>query len=493
MTDNEEFNDENENIEDSDQEFLNSEDELYGAAEPFEDDDDEPYHEEPVDEEFEEEEEGEEKKYVKPSQRIFDTARKVERVILVGVTRPPSQMRYETDERLDELELLTETAGAEVVEKIFQNRSSISVTTFIGKGKAEFLSQRCEDLDVQTVIFDDDLTPVQQRNLERSLNRKVLDRTALILDIFAMHAHSNAAKTQVELAQLQYMLPRLTRMWTHLSKQFGGIGTKGPGETQIETDRRIVRDRIAHLKEKLDRIDRQRATQRKGRKDITRVSLVGYTNVGKSTLLNMLTGADVLVEDMLFATLDSTVRAVEIEGRELLLSDTVGFIRKLPTRLIASFKSTLDEVIESDIILHVVDIAHPYFKDQIEVVRDTLKELGADEKPTIMVFNKIDRVENPGTMAGLKSEYPYSVFISAARGMNIGELRAAILLMAEEQHREKQFEIRPPDYSLRAEFHRIARIVEETYEEDFIRIRCVIPADVEQRLLKVYADRLRVV
>jgi GTPase len=456
---------------------------LDDTEEAFED---EPYFEVPV------EEVEEDKKYVKPSERVFDTARKTERVILVGVTRPPSQMRFETDEHLDELELLTETAGADVVEKIYQNRSAISVTTFIGKGKAEFLAQRCEDLDVQTVIFDDDLSPVQQRNLERSLNRKVLDRTALILDIFAMHARSNAAKTQVELAQLQYMLPRLTRMWTHLSKQYGGIGTKGPGETQIETDRRIVRDRIAHLKEKLERIDRQRATQRKGRQDITRVSLVGYTNVGKSTLLNMLTGSDVLVEDKLFATLDSTVRSIDIEGRDLLVSDTVGFIRKLPTRLIASFKSTLDEVVESDIILHVVDVAHPHFKEQIDVVRETLKELKVEEKPTIMVFNKIDRIDNPGAMSGLKSEYPYSVFISASRGINVTELKMAILLMAEEQHREKSFEIRPPDFSLSAEFHRVARIVEEKYEEDHIRIRCIIPADVEQRLLKVHADRLRI-
>ncbi|MBN1449344.1 MAG: GTPase HflX [Bacteroidetes bacterium] len=421
---------------------------------------------------------------------MFVTEREAERVILVGVSRPPSQMRYETDEHLDELELLAETAGAVVVEKVFQNRSAIKVTTFIGKGKAEYLAERCEDLNVQTVIFDDDLTPVQQRNLERALNRKVIDRTSLILDIFAMHARSNAAKTQVELAQLEYILPRLTRMWTHLSKQYGGIGTKGPGETQIETDRRIVRDRIAHLKSKLERIDRQRETQRKGRKDITRVSLVGYTNVGKSTLLNMLTGADVLVEDMLFATLDSTVRAVDIEGHDILFSDTVGFIRKLPTRLIASFKSTLDEVVEADIILHVVDIAHPHFKEQIDVVRDTLKELGAHEKPTIMVFNKIDRLENSGTMAGLREEYAYSVFISAARGMNIGELRTAVLMMAEERHREKEFELRPPDFALRAEFHRLGRIIEEEYEEDYIRIRCVLPPGVEKRLLKQYAGRL---
>ncbi|MCB2203568.1 GTPase HflX [bacterium] len=401
-------------------------------------------------------------------------------------------MRFETDEHLEELELLTETAGAEVVEKIFQNRAAISVTMFIGKGKAEFLAERCEELDVQTVIFDDDLSPVQQRNLERKLNRKVIDRTSLILDIFALHARTNAAKTQVELAQYEYLLPRLTRMWTHLSKQYGGIGTKGPGETQIETDRRIVRDRIAHLKDKLARVDRQRATQRKNRRDTTRVSLVGYTNVGKSTLLNMLTGADVLAEDKLFATLDSTVRSVDIEGREVLFSDTVGFIRKLPTRLIESFKSTLDEVVEADIILHVADVSHPSFKEQIEVVRDTLKELGAEQTPTIMVFNKIDRMENTGAMAGLKSEYPYAVFISAARGINLGELKAAVLLMLEEQHREKTFVISPPDFAIAAEFHRLARIVDERYEEDHIEIRCVLPPDAEQRLLNVHAGKVRV-
>lgn len=447
------------------------------------------YSEEPVDAGETEEK----REYVKPSERMFVTERETERVILMGVSRPPSQMRYETDEHLDELELLAETAGAEVVEKVFQNRSAIKVTTFIGKGKAEYLAERCEDLNVQTVIFDDDLSPVQQRNLERALNRKVIDRTALILDIFAMHARTNTAKTQVELAQLEYLLPRLTRMWTHLSKQYGGIGTKGPGETQIETDRRIVRDRIAHLKAKLARIDRQRETQRKGRQDITRVSLVGYTNVGKSTLLNMLTGADVLVENKLFATLDSTVRSVDIEGHDVLFSDTVGFIRKLPTRLVASFKSTLDEVVESDIILHVVDVSHPHFKEQIDVVRDTLRELGAQDKPTIMVFNKIDRLDNTGSMAGLKEEYPYAVFISAARGMNIGQLRTAVLMLLEEQHREKEYEIRPPDFALSAEFHRLGRIIEEKYEEDHIRIRCVLPPDTEQRLLKQHADTLRVV
>ncbi len=467
------FEDEIEDVDPHDPE--DADDDPYDETEPDEDNDDN--WEEALDDVEEEEE---------PRERLHATAREQERVILVGVPRPPSLQRFETDEHLEELELLTETAGALVLEKVFQNRSSISASTFIGKGKAEYIAQRCEDLNVQTVIFDDDLSPVQQRNLERMLNRKVIDRTTLILDIFALHARSNTARTQVELAQLEYMLPRLTRMWTHLSKQYGGIGTKGPGETQIETDRRMLRTRIAHLKEKLRRIDRQRATQRKSRNDIPRVSLVGYTNVGKSTLLNTLTGADVLVEDKLFATLDSTVRAVDVEGRTLLLSDTVGFIRKLPTRLVASFKSTLDEVTEADIILHVVDIAHPQFREQIEVVRETLKDLGADDKPTVMVFNKIDRLEAPGTMAGLKGQYPLSVFLSAARGINLGELRSVLLELIEERHREQTFELRPPDFKISAEFHRSARILEEIFEEDRIVIRCVIPPDAEQRLLHRY-------
>jgi len=476
-------------IEDIDDEF--PEDELSDEDDALDDDGDftaSPYDEDTL---YEEEELEEEEEALPRGDRMHDTARVQERVILVGVSRPPSLLKFETDEHLEELELLTETAGAEVVEKVFQNRSTIHARTFIGKGKAEFIAERCEILDAHTVIFDDDLSPVQQRNLEKMLNRKVIDRTTLILDIFAMHARTNTAKTQVELAQLEYTLPRLTRMWTHFSKQFGGIGTKGPGETQIETDRRMLRDRIAHLKEKLRRIDRQRATQRKSRGETNRVSLVGYTNVGKSTLLNMLTGSDVLVADKLFATLDSTVRGVDLEGRPVLVSDTVGFIRKLPTRLVASFKSTLDEVVEADIILHVVDIAHPHFREQIEVVRETLRELGAADKPTIMVFNKIDRLDSPGTMSGLKGEYPYSVFISAARGINIGELRTAVLLMVEEQHRERVFEISPPDYKISAEFHRVARIVEEKYEEDRILVRCVLTPDVEQRMLHVHEGKLR--
>ena len=426
----------------------------------------------------------------RPRQSMHETAQRIERVILVGVPRPPSQRQFETDEHLEELELLTKTAGAEVVEKVFQSRSALVSSTFIGKGKAEYIAERCKDEDIQTVIFDDDLTPVQQRNLERMLDRKVVDRTALILDIFALHARSNTAKTQVELAQLEYLLPRLTRLWTHLSKQYGGIRTKGPGETQIETDRRLVRDRISHLKEKLELISRQRETQRKGRKDVTRIALVGYTNVGKSTLLNILTGSDVLVEDKLFATLDATVRAVSIGKSTVLFTDTVGFIRKLPPKLVASFKSTLDEVVEADIILHVVDISHPAFQEQIEVVDKTLKDIHADGKPTITVLNKVDTLENAGALAGLAERYPNAVPISAARGINLNELLATIQRIIEERRTIRSFKIRPPDFKLLAEFHRESDVQEERFEDEYILVRSDIAPETAARILKLYAGRI---
>ena len=419
---------------------------------------------------------------------FYDTAPRTERVILVGVSRPPSQYRYETDEHLEELELLTQTAGAEVVEKVFQNRSTLDPATFIGKGKVEYIAQRCEDADIQSVIFDDDLTPVQQRNLERMINRKVVDRTTLILDIFVQHARTNTAKTQVELAQLEYLLPRLSGMWTHLSKQYGGIRTKGPGETQIESDRRMIRERITHLRVKLRKIDRQRETQRKGREDIARVALVGYTNAGKSTLMNILTGAGVLVEDKLFATLDSTVRALTLDKNTVLLTDTVGFIRKLPPKLVASFKSTLEEVVEADILLHVVDITHPAYLEQIDVVNQTLKDIHADGKPTVMVFNKLDAYHGPGAIPALKERFDSSVFISAARGINLQEVHGAIQTIIEEQVRHRVFLIRPPDYRILAEFHRETRIVNEEYLDDAIRISCDVQPETADKFLKRYAD-----
>jgi GTP-binding protein HflX len=424
--------------------------------------------------------------------RMFETAQGVELVILVGVSQPPSQMPYETDEHLEELEMLVDTAGGEVVGKVYQSRSSINTTTFIGKGKVQILKDLCEDEGVNTVVFDDDLSPRQQRNLEEDLNRKVVDRTALILDIFAQHAKTKEAKTQVELAQLEYVLPRLTGMWTHLSKQYGGIRTKGPGETQIETDRRLVRDRIAHLKDKLEQIHKQRLTQRKSRQDVTKVALVGYTNVGKSTLLNILTDAGVLAENKLFATLDSTVRAYELNGRTLLLTDTVGFIRKLPTKLVASFKSTLLEVTDADIIVHVVDCTHPIYKQQMAVVRDTLKELDAGDKPTITVFNKVDLIESPGALQQLQSEHQNGVFISAERGMNLGELQSALQRILDEAIKRITVRISPPDFKLAAEFHTDANVLSETYEDDSIVIQAEIKPELLNRLSKLYPESLTI-
>ena len=422
--------------------------------------------------------------------KLHDTAEQPERVILVGVSGAKGREKAGSTDHLDELELLTTTMGGEVIEKVHQRLASIEVSTFIGKGKADYIRDRCEEADVHTVIFDDDLSPRQQRNLERMIGRKVIDRTALILNIFASHARTDTAKTQVELAQLEYMLPRLTRMWTHLSKQYGGIGTKGPGETQIETDRRIVRDRISHLKEKLLRIDRQREVQRKSRHDVTRAALIGYTNVGKSTLLNILTGAGVLVEDKLFATLDSTVRAIELGKNTVLITDTVGFIRKLPSTLVASFKSTLDEVVEADIILHVVDLSHPFFTDQIAVVEQTLKDIHADGKPTVLILNKVDALTENGQLASIRAAYPRAICISAARGINIGEVSSAIQRIIEENTRQRSFRIQPPNYKLLAEFHRETDVTSESFDGDSIRLRCAIKPAVAHRLLQTHAGLL---
>lgn len=300
------------------------------------------------------------------------------------------QNREKTEEYLDELEFLLETAGGIAVGRFIQPLERPNSVTYLGSGKLEELHQYVKAEEIDMAIFDDELSATQIRNLEKELECRILDRTNLILDIFAKNAKTAYAKTQVELAQYQYMLPRLTRMWTHLERQRGGIGMRGPGETQIETDRKIIRNKIASLKEKLEEIDMQQSVQRKNRQQLVRVALVGYTNVGKSTIMNMLSKSDVFAENKLFATLDTTVRKVVIENLPFLLSDTVGFIRKLPTQLVESFKSTLDEVRESDILLHVVDISHPDFESQIETVNQTLVDIGAGDKKTILVFNKID-------------------------------------------------------------------------------------------------------
>ncbi|MDY4042437.1 MAG: GTPase HflX [Marinifilaceae bacterium] len=322
----------------------------------------------------------------------FYTKKEAEKAILVGVALQSENISYDTMmEYLDELAFLAETAGAETVKIFTQNLDKPVTATFVGKGKLEEIKNYVEENDIDLVIFDDELSPTQLRNIERELKgRKILDRTNLILDIFAKRARTAEAKAQVELAQYQYLLPRLTGMWTHLERQKGGIGLRGPGETEIETDRRIIRDKITRLKEQLDRIDKQMSTQRKNRGKLVRVALVGYTNVGKSTLMNLLSKSEVFAENKLFATLDTTVRKITIRNVPLLLADTVGFIRKLPHHLVESFKSTLDEVREADVILHVVDISHPQFEDQIRIVNETLSQLLDTPKPTITVFNKID-------------------------------------------------------------------------------------------------------
>lgn len=376
-----------------------------------------------------------------------------ERAVLVGLITP-QQGEQKVNEYLDELEFLADTAGAIIVRRFTQKADNPNSRTFVGKGKLQEIKEYVEANEVGMVIFDDDLTTKQVMNIERELQVKILDRTTLILDIFARRAQTATAKTQVELAQYQYLLPRLTRMWTHLERQRGGIGMRGPGETQIETDRRIILDKISRLKTELAAIDKQKSMQRKNRGKLTRVALVGYTNVGKSTLMNLLSKSEVFAENKLFATLDTTVRKVVIDNLPFLLTDTVGFIRKLPTHLVDSFKSTLDEVRDADILVHVVDISHPGFEEQIEVVNKTLSEVcDAKDKPMIMVFNKIDAYNHipkdaddltPRTRENIPLQelketwmsrlHDNCVFISAKTGKNIDELKDKLYTMAREIH-----------------------------------------------------------
>jgi len=326
--------------------------------------------------------------------KTYDTAVKQERAVLVGVIRP-GEKPEETKEYLDELAFLVDTAGGLVEKNFTQKMLKPDRATFVGTGKLEEIKAYVQSEEIDMVVFDDELSPSQLRNIEREMQVKILDRSNLILDIFAGRAQTSQAKTQVELAQLQYLLPRLTRLWTHLERQKGGIGMRGPGESQIESDRRMILDKISLLKGRLKLIDKQNETQRKNRTELIRVALVGYTNVGKSTIMNMISKSEVFAENKLFATLDTTVRKVVIDNLPFLLSDTVGFIRKLPHHLVECFKSTLDEVREADVLIHVVDVSHPSFEDQINVVNETLKDLGARDKQTIMLFNKIDAYVSP--------------------------------------------------------------------------------------------------
>lgn len=403
-----------------------------------------------------------------------------ERALLFGVYGPGTP-RVQAEEYLDELELLTYTAGGLTVEKILQNRMHPDPSTYVGSGKLRQLKRMTGEKSIDTLVFDDDLSPTQIRNIEKETKAKVLDRSGLILDIFASRAKTAAAKMQVELAQLQYLLPRLTRFWTHLSRQQGGIGTRGPGESQIEMDRRMIDKRIATLKEKLDKIDQQRQTQRKGRSENVRISLVGYTNAGKSTLMNAMTDTEVLAENRLFATLDSTVRKYETGNHEALLSDTVGFIRKLPHDLIASFKSTLDEVRECDILLHVVDASSKMVQDYIDVVDDTLEDMNVNGKKSLLVFNKIDAVD-ADRINELKRIYPESVFISAERGIGLGILKERIKELIEEDFVTKTMKIPASKYEGVAFLHREANILEKKYVGSDIKLKFSIAKEDLMRL-----------
>lgn len=393
---------------------------------------------------------------------VISTA-KIETAVLVGLITQ-QQNEKKTNEYLDELEFLAKTAGVEVIKRFIQKIDTPNFATYVGKGKLEEIREYVNDNEIGMIIFDDELNAQQIRNIEKETQVKILDRTSLILDIFAMRAQTANAKNQVELAQYKYLLPRLTRLWTHLERQGGGsgggkggsVGLRGPGETQLEMDRRIILRRISILKEQLKEIDKQKETQRKNRGRLIRVALVGYTNVGKSTLMNLLSKSDVFAEDKLFATLDTTVRKVIIDNLPFLLCDTVGFIRKLPTDLIESFKSTLDEVREADMLVHIVDISHPDFEEQIEVVNQTLSEIGAATKPSILIFNKVDaytyihkdlddltpKVKENMTLEELKKTWMNKLednclFISAREKLNIDELKQILYNRVKELHMQK--------------------------------------------------------
>jgi GTP-binding protein HflX len=389
---------------------------------------------------------------------LHDTHKKQETAVLVGVVTQQQKIE-QAEEYLDELSFLTLTAGARVVKRFLQRLTKPHSGTFVGEGKLEEIANYVREHEIDMVIFDDELSPSQIRNLEQSIKCKILDRSNLILDIFATRARTAQAKMQVELAQAQYLLPRLTRMWSHLSKHAGGIGTRGPGESEIETDRRVIRETIGKYKARLKEIEQQAETRRKNRDDKVRLTLVGYTNVGKSTILNMLNKSEaVLAEDKLFATLDSTVRKVVIDGIPFLLTDTVGFIRKLPHQLIECFKSTLDEITEADVLVHVVDVSHPNFEEQIAVVNKTLEEIKANNKPILLVFNKIDKLQEPLRLPDEieegEEDIPYIdrlkntwmakenspvIFISAEKQTNVAELKSAILELVKQHNKVSYF------------------------------------------------------
>jgi len=408
-----------------------------------------------------------------------------EKAIILGI-RIPGTPRWETEEHLFELKELVRTAGATVIESVFQERQRPDSANFVGKGKLEEILLQIEDQDIKLVVFDDELSPAQVRNLEKFFNIKVLDRTGLILDIFAKHAQSSEAKTQVELAQLNYLLPRLTRQWQHLSRQVGGIGTKGPGETQLETDRRLVRTRIARLKTKLKQIDKQSQSRRQHRDSLFRVALVGYTNSGKSTIMNQLTTAETLIEDKLFATLDTKVKRCDLsETATVLLSDTVGFIRKLPTQLIASFRSTLSEAREADVLLHIIDASNPHYEEHIQVVKTLLTDLDIDASKMVSIFNKTDLVTSDARIQDIRQKYPDCVFISALRHIGVPGLKQVLLKRFEHLYKtldvKLNFNMSFKEHQLRS----IATFLEKSHDDEFIYFRIKFHVDQEYKVQQI--------
>jgi GTPase len=405
------------------------------------------------------------------------TRKRSERVFLVGVELK-SRADVDTHESLAELGELAATAGGEVIEQGTQKMVSLNAATFIGKGKAGEWGDFCRRSEVDTVIFDDELSPAQSRNLEKIFECKILDRTSLILDIFAQRARTREGKMQIELAQLQHLLPRLTKYWGHLSRQKGGIGMRGDGETQLETDRRRVLDRISKISRELQGVRQQRETQRVGRQrsEWPLASIVGYTNAGKSTLLNQLTGAKVLVEDKLFATLDPTTRRLKLPtNQNVLLTDTVGFIKKLPHGLVEAFKATLEEVVQADLLLHVVDISHPQAEEQIEAVNSVLAEIGAAEKPVLMVFNKIDQCNGKGTLNRLREKFSNAVAISAKTGEGISTLLAELGTQLRPVREYLDLRVPQEKAAVIARVHAVGQIVESRYSGKNARFKVRIP------------------
>ena len=410
--------------------------------------------------------------------------RKQERALLIGLEKEGIS-KWDLRDSLEELAELAHSAGAEVVDTVTQKLQKPTAPFYIGKGKAELIRESFQDQQVTSVIFDNELSPAQGRNLENLFSRKVLDRTQLILDIFAQRARSREGRLQIELAQLQYLLPRLTRMWTHLSRQTGGIGTRGPGETQLEVDRRRVQERIARLVRDLQDVRKHRAIQRQGRKrhQWPVAAVVGYTNAGKSTLLNLLTGAGVLAADKLFATLDPTTRSFVLPNKQrLLLTDTVGFLRNLPHTLIESFKATLEEVVEADLLIHVVDLGHPRVEEQMEAVDAVIKELGAYGKQTLMIFNKIDLLENREPVDAFLEKYPGSVAISARTGAGLDQLVPALQNALASWRLRARYRVPVSEAALLAEVHRVGHVLEVHYEGDFTSLVAHVPPQLEQRL-----------